>query len=403
MLPVPARKPDTRAAQVTGKPPRDLSIDYLRTTITIMVIAHHSALAYTTWAHFSPQSVFLSTAPVVDGKRWAFLDYAENFNDVFFMTLMFFISGLFVLPALKKHGAATFVRDRLLRLGLPFVFAVAFLIPTAYYAMWNMTDRRSSYWSYYVSLASHGFTVGPPWFIWVLLLFDLILAASLLPFATTYKRLSRLSVALGDHPIAVCASMLIVTAIAYLPLLKQYGFDKWTVLITSPFAFQQSRIGLYALWFLFGAVVGAVGVENGFLARSSGFVRSWKGWILLCGVAYNLLWFVPKSTFALRIGVPVGSLEAVLWVTSCVASCFCFLSVFRAIRWKQNAWMLSLGRAAYAMYLVHYVFVAWMQRLLLPLDVPAYFKVSIVFLSAMFLSWLAAQAFLKIRLVASII
>ena len=28
--------------------PRDLSIDYLRTTLTLMVVAHHSMLAYTT-------------------------------------------------------------------------------------------------------------------------------------------------------------------------------------------------------------------------------------------------------------------------------------------------------------------------------------------------------------------
>jgi glucans biosynthesis protein C len=31
---------------------RDLSIDYLRTTLTLMVLAHHSSLAYTSWAHF---------------------------------------------------------------------------------------------------------------------------------------------------------------------------------------------------------------------------------------------------------------------------------------------------------------------------------------------------------------
>ena len=120
----------------TGKP-RDLSIDYLRTTITLMVIAHHSALAYTTWARFDSHDVFRSTAPVVDVSRWAFLDYAENFNDVFFMSLMFFVSGLFTLPAIRKHGAIGFARDRLLRLGVPFIFAVMFIIPLAYYAMWN--------------------------------------------------------------------------------------------------------------------------------------------------------------------------------------------------------------------------------------------------------------------------
>ncbi len=390
--------------KVRSKAARDLSIDYLRTTITLMVIAHHSALAYTTWAQFSARSVFLSSAPVVDAKRWAVLDYAENFNDVFFMSLMFFVSGLFVLPAIRKHGAALFMRDRLLRLGLPFVAAVALLIPIAYYPMWNLTERHSSYWSYYVSLASQGFTVGPPWFIWVLLLFDIALATMLHPFPRLYKPLKHLSTSLASHPGKVCASMLVLTATAYLPLLQRYGFSKWTVLISSPFAFQQSRIALYALWFLFGALVGVAGVENGFLSRASKFIRGWRWWVGVCVAAYNLLWFVPRSAFvAHHLGGNLGRLEASLWVLSCVASCFCLLAVFRAVRWKANPWMLSLSRAAYAMYLVHYVFVTWAQRTLLAVSVPAYWKVMLVFVSATLLSWLAAQALLRIRPLANVL
>ena len=99
-------------AQVEQPRIRDLSIDYLRTTLTLMVLAHHSCLAYTSWVFFDKQDSFRSTAPVVDATRWAFFDYAENFNDVFFMSLMFFISGLFVYPALRKHGTFRFIRDR---------------------------------------------------------------------------------------------------------------------------------------------------------------------------------------------------------------------------------------------------------------------------------------------------
>ena len=39
------------------------------------------------------------------------------------MTLMFFISGLFVWGSLQQKGAERFLRDRLLRLGVPFVAA----------------------------------------------------------------------------------------------------------------------------------------------------------------------------------------------------------------------------------------------------------------------------------------
>ncbi len=105
-------------AQAKKARDRDLSIDYLRTTVTLMAAhTYYSCLAYTSWALFDKTDSFRSSAPVVDVTRWAFFDYAENFNDVFFMSLMFFISGLFVYPALKKHGTLRFIRDRLRRLG----------------------------------------------------------------------------------------------------------------------------------------------------------------------------------------------------------------------------------------------------------------------------------------------
>ena len=385
--------------------PRDLSIDYLRTTITLMVIAHHSALAYTTWARFDSHDVFRSTAPVVDVSRWAFLDYAENFNDVFFMSLMFFVSGLFTLPAIRKHGAIGFARDRLLRLGVPFIFAVMFIIPLAYYAMWNLTDRHSGYWTYYAALASHGYTVGPPWFIWVLLLFDVCVATLLLPLQQPYQVFNRLAVFLRKvQPWAIWSTLLVLSGVAYLPLLKRYGFDRWTVLISSPFAFQEARICLYALWFLFGALVGAPGLESGMLSRSGGLARHWKRWLFACFCVYNALWFLPRTTpFHGLSSENQGTLEAMLWVASCVTSCFCFLAVFRALKWKPATWMLSLSRSAYVMYLVHYVYVAWEQRLLLPFAMPAAIKAVLVFCAATFLSWLTAQGALRLPSVAKII
>src|SRR5580693_464529 len=42
--------PSRDLAQVKPPRARDLSIDYLRTTLTLMVLAHHSCLAYTSWA-----------------------------------------------------------------------------------------------------------------------------------------------------------------------------------------------------------------------------------------------------------------------------------------------------------------------------------------------------------------
>ena len=369
-----------------------------------MVIAHHSSLAYTTWAYFDRQHMFRSTAPVVDATRWIFFDYAENFNDVFFMSLMFFVSGLFVYPALNRHGTLGFIRDRFLRLGVPFAFAVVFLMPIAYYASWQLTGRSTGFVDFYKRLAEGGFAAGPPWFIWVLLFFDVVLALVLMPLQRSMPAILKIMPKLRSHVVAAFVGVFLLAALVYLPLLFIYGFGAWTVLFTSPFAFQISRSGLYALWFVGGFLVGAPGFADGLLSRDGGLARRWPVWISGCILAYNALWFVPGWHLVHQLSASHQQmLEAVLWVGSCVASSFGFLALFRGIELRSSPWMNSLSRSAYVMYLVHYVYVTWTQRVLLDRPIDAGIKFLFVFLSTTLLSWLTAQVFLQIPKLKSIL
>jgi glucans biosynthesis protein C len=383
---------------------RDLSIDYLRTTLTLMVLAHHSSLAYTSWAFFDREHVFRSTAPVVDVTRWAFFDYAENFNDVFFMSLMFFVSGLFVFPALRRHGTLKFMRDRMLRLGVPFAFAVVVLMPIAYYASWQLSANNMGFIDFYERLATSGFTAGPPWFIWVLLAFDLELAVAMALLWRWMPVVERLVLRLRDWPVATFFGMFFLSALSYLPLLSRYGFSAWTNLFVSPFSFQIARIGLYGLWFVFGFLVGAPNYAGGLLSRGAPLARRWPRWILLCVISYNALCLIPRLGVVQQLSVSGrGAIEAVLWVLSCVASCFGFLALFRGVEMKPRRWMNSLARCAYGMYLVHYVFVLWLQWLLLNRQIHAGIKFVFVFLGTVLLSWVTVQAALRIPKVKTIL
>lgn len=384
--------------EVARKPKeRDLSIDYLRTTLTLMVIAHHSTLAYTTWAVFDKEHVFRSTAPVVDSARWIVMNYAENFNDVFFMSLMFFVSGLFAYPAIRKHGCLSFARDRLLRLGLPFAIAVSVFMPLAFYASWQLGNHDNGFREFYMRIARTGFLVGPPWFIWVLLLFDLILALLLLPGQKWLLEIGGIAQYLQDRSGLAFMAMLVLSGGAYLPLLSRYGFAKWTVLWTLPFAFQQARIGLYALWFAFGILVGVPGFSKGLLSRTGSLARNWKIWMCACIAAYAALALLPGLLERAGVSLAKGkAIEALLWVVSCVSSCFGFLAVFRGVAIQSRSWMNSLSRSAYVMYLVHYVFITWTQRLVLHAPIQAGVKFIIVFSLTIALSWLTAQVFIRI-------
>jgi glucans biosynthesis protein C len=83
----------------------NIAIDYLRAFVVLLVLAHHSVIAYAPYAHFD-QLHYLWGAPIVDTARWPGFDLLTLFNDIFFMSLMFFLS----YPACSS-GRALSARD----------------------------------------------------------------------------------------------------------------------------------------------------------------------------------------------------------------------------------------------------------------------------------------------------
>ncbi|MBI3700855.1 MAG: acyltransferase family protein [Afipia sp.] len=97
------------------------------------------------------------------------------FNDIFFMSQMFFLSGLFVWPALVRKGWQTFLRDRGLRLLIPFTIMVTLLMPIAYFPSFRMTGEDPNiiaFWWRCISV--NNWPSGPAWFIWLLFAFDCV-------------------------------------------------------------------------------------------------------------------------------------------------------------------------------------------------------------------------------------
>ncbi|HUI71026.1 MAG TPA: acyltransferase family protein [Spirochaetia bacterium] len=377
---------------------REVSIDYLRAFVTLLVLAHHSSLAYTTFAHLDTANYLLSTAPIVDSQRWGFLDYAENFNDVFFMSLMFFISGLFVWPTLGKKAVSHFLRDRLLRLGLPFLVGAAFLMPVAYYPSWLVAGGQPGYFRYWLGFLRNGWSPGPLWFVWLLLLFDVIAAGVWLLFR---KHDGRFAVRSAPRAFLI---IFVVSFFAYVPMLARFGFGTWVAFLFPPLYFQIARIFLYLTWFFAGVLIGSGGIATGFLAEKSPFARHWPWWIAVCLLAYNLLWFVPGIIEHSHGSSQLRDLSYVtFWVFSCCASCFGLLALFRGVFTRRRKWMDSIARAAYIMYIVHYVYVIWTQYLLLGLPASAGVKFSITCALAISVSWLSARLLLRVPVLKSLL
>ena len=158
-----------RIDQAMTPPERIIALDRARTFITLSVVIHHSAVNYTRFGNG-------------DNMRWLGFDLIVLFNDSFFMAFMFLISGLFVHDSLTRRGAAGYLRRRAWRLGVPLIVSIFVLIPIAYYASFLRYHLPDTTDFNFFHFWWHTITIGPwpsgqSWFLWVLLVLDVIAAA----------------------------------------------------------------------------------------------------------------------------------------------------------------------------------------------------------------------------------
>ena len=385
-------------------PRHNAAIDYLRAFIIVLVLMHHSIIAYAPYATFNPVH-FLWSAPIVDSRRWAGFDPLTLFNDIYFMSLMFFISGLFVWSGLVRKGARQFLRDRLLRLGVPFLLAVTVLMPIAFYPSFRMTGADPGFLAYWW----HCFTVsawpaGPAWFIWTLLAFDTTMAA-IHQFAPRIgRRFEPAASQASSHPGQLILLFLAASGIVYLCLLLAFGRDKW--FSYGPFSIQASRVLFYFTYFAAGVGIGAVGIEHGLLANGGWLQLRWARWLRagLAGFAVIVLFEVEKAERG--ADWPLLAWEAgfaVIFACACAAMSLAMLALFLRFANRPIPLFEALHGNAYGIYLTHYIFIIWLQYSLLDLSLPAPAKAAIVFSGTLCLSWSLIALLRRIPIVARII
>jgi len=383
---------------------RNLWIDYLRSALTVLVVAHHSSLAYTTFAYFDTKAYINSTNPIVDNSRWIGMDIFENFNDIFFMSLMFFISGLFVYRGLMKKGRQTFLVDRIKRLGIPFILGVSLLIPIAYFPSFYLNNHSIDIAEFIKDfLQNQQWPVGPPWFIWILLLFN---AIAVIISSKFYTSISEATSQLTKNPSRFFVVIFIFVSLAFIPISLWVGQYKWTGF--GPFDFQVNRLLFYFIFFIFGTCVGSGEWENHFFTNNKFLNKTWQFWLILCLFSYLL---VELFTYNVWDIVRAGKLHVnlawaifdLLFVVSCISSSFAFLSIFKQNIHKQYNLWTNLSANAFGIYLIHYIFITWLQFALLNVSLPVFIKFLIVFIVTLFASWTIINFARKLKIVNQII
>jgi len=380
----------SRPAQAQAAPKakaRNLAIDRSRTFLTLVVLLHHSVIPYTYFGHTDP-------------KSWIGYDCIVLATDSFFMAMFFFLSGLFTWPGLTRKSAPAFIRDRLLRLGLPFVIAAFTIIPLAYYALALQQSTNLSFSEFWWKTVTVGpWPSGPIWFLWVLLTFDMT-ACLLYRFSPTLvEPINRLSLRSIDRPALFFIFLAIVTAIVYVPIRTYDGPNRWFEL--GPFSVQASRVLLYAAYFFIGAGVGAAHLDRGLLSPIGGLPKTRWTWVIVALIPYCLLWGLIYIKRAILGNPPVEphwyeASYGVFFVVFSAAVAFSILAFFLNSKEPGPTLLDRMQGDAYGMFLVHYPIALWLQYWLFDYDIHATVKASSVFVLTVALSWAVTAALRKI-------
>ncbi|MEU9364342.1 acyltransferase [Streptomyces avermitilis] len=169
-------------------PERRPELDAIRMLVVFGLIFFHSALVFATDDDYY----------VKNSETTQVIMFLAGFAVVWAMPALFLISGLGSWYSLRRRGAAGFVKERLLRLGVPLVFATLLLNPLPQWLRLRSADPGydESYLAFlprfydvHVELAEFPFLLqgeyfetGHLWFVVLLLAFSLMLAMLALVF-----------------------------------------------------------------------------------------------------------------------------------------------------------------------------------------------------------------------------
>jgi glucans biosynthesis protein C len=155
--------------------------DNLRTTMIILVVIYHVAVIY------AANTAFYYLEKPTNAFALELLVLFQLLNTAFFMGLLFLLSGYFTPQSYEHKGLGAFLKDRLVRFGIPLIVGTLVLYPLAYFigipnmsasllASSKLTPSNIMLpltWQNYFQFIN----IGVLWFVVLLLIFDIGYAA----------------------------------------------------------------------------------------------------------------------------------------------------------------------------------------------------------------------------------
>lgn len=331
-----------------SRPPllsRLLYIDNIRVFLTILVVLHHLMITY------AGTGSWLYPEGRQDEITQALGAWFCTANQAYFMGLFLLISAYFVPGAYDRKGAGRFLKDRLIRLGIPLALYGWVVRPLfIYFAMGEREKFGLSFWTWFTGQYFKVYGIiggGPLWFIETLLLFSLVYVLWRLATANRPASPAVDSRFPGSGAIALFAlGVAVATFVVRMWFPQDASFR--------PLNLQFANFAQYIALF----VAGLIAYRRGWLAALPDKVG--RRWLIIGAVLILLFPVLAIATGAMEDNTPFKgglhwqALVSAVWESFvCVSMCVGVIYAFR--RWASTQGMLArfLSRNAYTAYLIH--------------------------------------------------
>jgi len=352
-------------------------LDNLRAFVVILVIVLHGSMTYMAYA---PTWWY-----VVDPNNSVIFTQLVLLLDVPIMPILFFLAGYFALPSLQKRGAKLFLKEKFVRVGLPWIFGVLVLAPLITYMIYFSRGVLMSFLEFWrTDFWGKMYQQSVYWFLGVLLLLFVVLA-------WVYEWGDRLH---GPQRMVrpsgkVFAAFIALTAAGFLVISLSFGPDDWWH--NYFLVYQPVRVPLYIGYF----VLGIYAYQHGWFT-AGGYkpeIGPWDWACVLSGLAYLAYRWGVANTSGTTLLVKVGT--ALLFNTFCFTALIAGVALFQQKVNSTNAVWSSLAANSYGIYYVHPLILYPLAYVFVGIPLPLILKAPALILVTIALAWGASALLFK--------
>ncbi len=334
---------EVKAVLKTASMSRIYFLDNLKILLAVLVVLDHAAQPY------GPGGAW-----VIPSESGSYIDNLVLsmfliLIPAFFMGLFFMISAYFVPSSLERKGAAKFMKDRLVKLGVPILIFMIAVFPVMGYLL----------------LGQPLISLGHLWFLALLLIFSAVYVA--------YRLVKKSSINVKKAFPGNGAILAFIMAMALISFVVGiwWPINQWVPLgLFEPFHLTQ-----YAMLF----AAGIIAYREGWIDTIPKAAAKLWSRVAVLMVILLLFVIIVNSEMLSFGGLSLWSLLGSIWVAFvCVSMSIALLAFFKNRFNSQGPMAKALANNAFTVYLIHIPIIIILQILLIDVAIDPLIKFAIV-------------------------